>query len=84
MGEQVLVERERILGDEHPDTLRTRSALATSYRLAGQIDEAIQLGERVVGQLNRLHGPRHANTLRTRSYLADSYRLAGRINEAIR
>ena len=31
MSEQVLADRERILGPDHPDTLTSRSNLASAY-----------------------------------------------------
>ncbi|TRO56138.1 tetratricopeptide repeat protein, partial [Streptomyces sp. IB201691-2A2] len=39
---------ERILGEEHPDTLTSRANLAASYRQAGRTDEAIVIEEQVV------------------------------------
>ena len=40
--EQTLADRERVLGADHPDTLRTRNNLATAYRDAGRAAEAIK------------------------------------------
>jgi hypothetical protein len=40
-GERVLDDRERILCDEHPDTLTVRAKLAGSYRSAGRTADAI-------------------------------------------
>jgi len=48
LGERVLTDSERILGPEHPDTLRARMLLAASYRGAGRTDEAIELQEQVL------------------------------------
>jgi hypothetical protein len=79
----VLADSERILGPEHPDTLRARMLLAASYRAAGQIVEAIQLGERVLTDSERILGPKHPDTLRARDSLARSYRAAGRSTKAI-
>lgn len=39
----MLVDRERLLGAEHPDTVTSRANLATSYRSAGRIDDALRL-----------------------------------------
>ena len=43
--EQTLTDSQRILGDGHPDTLRSRNNLATAYRAAGRLDDAIPLLE---------------------------------------
>ncbi|WP_181725773.1 tetratricopeptide repeat protein, partial [Nocardia gipuzkoensis] len=39
--EQTLIDRERILGAEHPDTLTSRNNLASTYQAAGRTAEAI-------------------------------------------
>ncbi|MHA4820127.1 tetratricopeptide repeat protein [Streptomyces aculeolatus] len=41
--EQVVVDRVRLLGSEHPHTLIARGNLAVSYREAGRVQEAIEL-----------------------------------------
>ncbi len=74
---------EQELGVDHPNTLRTRSALANLYQLAGQTDEAIRLGERVATTMEQVLGFQHPNTIRTRRVLAYSYQSAGRTEEAI-
>ncbi|MFF3540167.1 tetratricopeptide repeat protein, partial [Streptomyces sp. NPDC002466] len=74
---------ERILGDEHPDTLTARANLATSYRQAGRTDDAINLLEHVLADRERLLGNQHPHTLTTRNNLAASYWQAGRTDDAI-
>ncbi|MDH6580807.1 tetratricopeptide repeat protein [Kitasatospora sp. MAP5-34] len=39
----VLTDRERVLGNNHPDTLTTRNTLADAYRAAGDPAHAIDL-----------------------------------------
>ena len=46
--EQVLTDRTRILGKDHPDTLDSRNNLAYAYESAGRLTEAITLADRVV------------------------------------
>lgn len=72
----------RILGSEHVDTLRARSHVAVSYRLAGRPGEAIELGERVLADRERILGSEHPDTM-LRAHLAVAYRDAGRTGEAI-
>jgi hypothetical protein len=79
----VLSDRERILGDEHPDTLTARANLAGSYRSAGRTPEAIELQQRVLSDRERILGDEHPDTLTARANLAGSYRSAGRTPEAI-
>jgi tetratricopeptide (TPR) repeat protein len=79
----VVADSERLLGDEHPDTLIARGNLASSYWQAGRTDEAITIEERVVADSKRLLGDEHRNTLTARGNLASSYWQAGRTDEAI-
>jgi tetratricopeptide (TPR) repeat protein len=83
LDEGVLADRERVLGPDHPDTVRARSSLADSYSNAGRIQEALELRERVLADRERLLGPHHPDTIRARANLADSYSDAGRIQEAL-
>ena len=46
--EQVLTDRTRILGKDHPDTLATLDALARAYKDAGFLDKATALLEGVI------------------------------------
>lgn len=80
--EQVVADRERILGADHPYTLTTRANLATSYQSAGRHNEAVALMERVLVDHERILGTDHPNTITTRSNLALAYQSAGRYPEA--
>jgi hypothetical protein len=44
--EQTLADRERVLGQAHPDTLTSRDNLANAYKDAGRLDEAEGLRRR--------------------------------------
>ncbi|GAB3004724.1 tetratricopeptide repeat protein [Saccharothrix stipae] len=74
---------QRLLGEEHRDTLTTRSNLALAYRQAGRTSEAIAIEERVIAESARLLGEDHEDTLISRGNLAVSYWQAGRTSEAI-
>jgi tetratricopeptide (TPR) repeat protein len=74
---------QRILGPEHPDTLRARCNLAASYQEAGRTGEAIELGEQVLADCERILGPEHPDTLTNRANVAYSYWAAARIDDAI-
>jgi hypothetical protein len=51
-----VADRERRLGDEHPDTLTARASLAVSYRQGGRTGDAIAIEERAVAEPERLPG----------------------------
>jgi tetratricopeptide (TPR) repeat protein len=81
--EQVLADRERLLGPDDPDTLAARNNLAVAYQAAGRTDEAITLHEQALADRERVLGPDHPATLNSRSNLAVAYQAAGRTDEAI-
>ena len=81
--EQVLADRMRVLGPDHPNTLETRNNLAGAYDDIGRFSEAIELYERVLADQERVLGPDHPDTLTTRNNLAVAYHSAGRFGEAI-
>ena len=62
-------EAERVLGTDHPDTLRSRNNLATAYRAAGRLNDAIPLHEETLTALARILGPNHTNALTSRNNL---------------
>jgi hypothetical protein len=62
---------ERVPGDDHPNTLKGRTA------------EAIPLYRGALADCERVRGTDHPDTLRWRNNLAMAYRAAGRTAEAI-
>ena len=82
-GKALVADRERVLGETHPNTLATRTHLASAYKEAGRLDEAISLLERTLPYRERILGETHPDTLTTRNNLAHAYRVAGRLDEAI-
>jgi tetratricopeptide (TPR) repeat protein len=84
IGEQLLADRERLLGPDHLDTLASRNSLAIAYQAAGRLDEAIRLDEQTLAAYERVLGQDHPDTLSSRNNLAADYRDAGRLDEAIR
>ena len=75
--------RQRVLGDDHPDTLTSRNNLAYTYESAGRLDEAIDLYEQILTDRRRVLGDDHPDTLASRNNLAGAYESAGRLDEAI-
>ena len=76
-GDSLVVDCERLLGSDHPDTLTSRNNLALAYQAAGRAAEAIPLLERTLADRDRLLGANHPDTLTSRDNLASAYRAAG-------
>jgi tetratricopeptide (TPR) repeat protein len=83
LADPLTADFERILGPDHPGTLRSRDSLAAAYQAAGQADEAIPLFERTLAARERLLGPDHPDTATSRDHLAAAYQAVGRADEAI-
>jgi tetratricopeptide (TPR) repeat protein len=71
------------LGSDDETLLTTRGNLATAYRNAGRVADAVDLHEQVLADSERILGPNHPDTLSSRSDLALAYLDAGRIRDAI-
>jgi hypothetical protein len=76
---QILQARERVLGDEHSDTLRSRANLALWTGQAGDPTAARDQYADLLPKIERLVGPEHPRTLTTRANLA---RLTGEAGDA--
>jgi len=57
------------LGDDHPETLRTRGWLARIVFLVGRHDDAERETRSVLGIQSRILGPDHPDTLESRRNL---------------
>ena len=84
LGQAAVELAQRLLDAEHPDTLRARANLASSYWQPGRTKDAIDLREAVLADRERLLGAEHPDTLRARANLAHIYRAAGSLDEAKR
>ena len=73
----------KALDPDHPSTLASRNNLASAYRAAGRLDEAIALHEQNLEDSTHILGPHHPDTLASRNNLAGAYQDAGRLDEAI-
>ncbi|WP_176955589.1 tetratricopeptide repeat protein [Sinosporangium album] len=80
---ETLAQRVRLLGPDHPDSLMSRSILASAHAKAGRPDQAIPLHESTLAGRRRVLGDNHIDTLRTQNNLANAYRAAGDVNKAI-
>ena len=59
MEKQVLEATKRILGSEHPDTIRALGNLASTYGSLGRYIEAEELKKQVLDARNRILGAEH-------------------------
>jgi tetratricopeptide (TPR) repeat protein len=82
-GESLAADGGRVLGADHPDTLKSREHLAVAYQAAGRTAEAIRLHEQTLSDYERVLGTDHPDTLKSRDNLAAAYQAAERTFEAI-
>jgi len=79
---QVMETRSRVLGPEHPDTLRSMGDLAWTLSSQGRWKEAEELAVQVTEARKRVLGAEHPQTLTSMSTIAVVYGSQGRYNEA--
>ncbi|MFF3784061.1 tetratricopeptide repeat protein [Streptomyces sp. NPDC001933] len=68
--EHMVADCERLLGNEHPDTLSARANLAASYWQAERTNDAINLLAHTVAEYERLLGDEHPDTRAVRGALS--------------
>jgi non-specific serine/threonine protein kinase/serine/threonine-protein kinase len=74
--------RRRVLGSEHPDTLRSMSRLSGDLRQQGHYAEAAKLERETLDIQRRVLGPEHPDTLASMSQLASTLYNEARYGEA--
>ncbi|KAJ4346585.1 uncharacterized protein N0V89_010516 [Didymosphaeria variabile] len=79
---QLMQTRKRVLGKEHPDTLRSMHDLATTYSSQRRWKEAEELQVQVTQTTKRVLGNEHPDTLTSTANLALTYSDQGRWKEA--
>ncbi len=67
--ERTLADRERILGNDHLDTLTARNNLAYVYRAVGSFGRAVPLLKRTLADCERILGNHHSLTAAVRAQL---------------
>lgn len=73
LHEELLPDRERILGPDHLETLTTRNNIVYWTGIRGDVAEALRMFEELLADRERVLGPDHPETLATRNnitYLA--------------
>ena len=79
---EAIAVRERVLGAEHPDTLKSRNSLAGALFGQGKYPEAEKLYREVAAIDARVLGAEYRETLTSRNNLAETLRLEGRYADA--
>ncbi len=72
----------RVLGEKHPDTLKTTAHLATSLSRQGKYAEAERIEREVLGAFTRVLGAEHPHTLTSAGNLALFLSRQGKYAEA--
>ena len=67
---ELLPDRQRVLGPDHPDTLTTRNNIAAWTGEGGDPREALRLYRELLPDQQRVLGPDHPDTLTTRNNIA--------------
>ena len=83
LDQQVVMDRERLLGPDHRDTLRSRYDLATDFTNLGRHDEALALDQQTLADRERVLEPDDPDILRSRLGLATDYAYLGHHDEAL-
>ena len=79
----LLPDRERVLGRDHPETLVTRSQHCALDRRYGDSPEALRLFESLLLDQERVQGCDHPDTLTTRHNIASFTGEAGDARKAL-
>ena len=86
--EDTLARRRRVLGEDHPDTLKSANNLASDLRALGEHQAARELDEDTLARRRRVLGGDHPNTMKSANNLAADLRAlrarrgdAGRVGE---
>ena len=72
LSREVLADRRRLLGDDHPDTLTSRAILARLAGRQGRRAEAEELYRQVIADRTRVLGASHPDTAAVRNELAQA------------
>jgi hypothetical protein len=76
--------RTRILGKDHPNTLRVVHNLAETYRRRDKLGDAVELGEQALEGRVRVLGKIHPDSLHSMYLLAMIYFQVERIGDGVR
>jgi tetratricopeptide (TPR) repeat protein len=84
LSQELLPDRERVLGRHHPGTLSTRGNIAAWTGETGKAAEALRLYQELLPDVERVLGPDDPETLTTRRNIAFRTGETGKAAEALR
>jgi nephrocystin-3 len=82
LGEQRTTACERLLGVEHPDTLKSMGNYALTLKASGDFNGAQQLEDKVLKASIRLLGTKHPDVLASMNNLAQTLNLSGDLEDS--
>jgi hypothetical protein len=82
MDQDTLDRRRRVLGQDHPDTLRSARNLAADLRKLGEVQAARDLDQDTLDRYRRVLGQDHPDTRRTANDLALDLRTLSALSKA--
>ncbi|KAI6777615.1 Nephrocystin-3, partial [Emericellopsis cladophorae] len=74
--------RQQVVGEKHPDTIRSMAELAATYHAQGRYDEAEGICWEVLDLRREVVGEKHPDTIRSMADLATTYHSQGRYDAA--
>ncbi|KAJ7713112.1 hypothetical protein B0H16DRAFT_1622812 [Mycena metata] len=77
----VLEKRRKLLGVDHPDTLRAMANLASTHYTLGDLNKALGLGVEVLQKRRQLLGDKHPHTIHAMENLVKTYQKLGKQGE---
>ncbi|KAJ0124193.1 Uncharacterized protein HZ326_31392, partial [Fusarium oxysporum f. sp. albedinis] len=75
--------RRKVLGEKHPDTIRSMADLGTTYHAQGRHDEDEGISVKVLELRRQVLGEKHPDTIRSLADLGTTYHAQGRYDEAL-
>ena len=81
--EESLLKRQRILGDDHPDTLASHIKLAEAVAAMGQLDRALLMSQQCHENCKRILGEDHTDTLKSIDVVASLFVRKGEYDRAL-
>ncbi|KJZ70769.1 hypothetical protein HIM_09853 [Hirsutella minnesotensis 3608] len=73
--------RKKVLGERHPNTIRSMASLATTYHAQGRYDEAEKIKVEALALRRNVLGEKHPDTIRSMALLAVTYHAQERYDE---
>jgi Tetratricopeptide repeat len=78
---KILQLRKEVLGEKHPNTIKSMADLAATYHQQGRSDEAEEIFINVLQLRKEMLGQKHPDTIRSMADLAATYHQQGRSDE---